>query len=79
MKSKEKRQACWEIKMVLFVYVKEGQTIVLNTKQARYEEKRLLSKGYIHTSTISAQVWIENLIELTDDEIIREVKELSKI
>ena len=62
-------------KTIVFVYAKDGKILVLNTYQAQIRNRKLLKKGWIHTHTLDACVFIKYLLnECEDVDLIEEIR-----
>ena len=67
-----------EIDTAAFIYYKSGKFNVLTTDDAMAQHKTLLEQGYKHTATLNLFVYFENLVNLTEKEIIKKIKKLKK-
>ena len=64
-------------KMILFIYAKDNIIMALSHKEAINEAQKLILRGYKHTATIDAAVFLQYLSESSDDEIINQIRQLS--
>lgn len=64
--------------MILFIYAKDGKIKALNNQEATIEAPKLTIKGYKHTATIDAAVFLQYLSECSDEEIIKQIRQLTK-
>lgn len=69
-----------DINKISFVYYKNGRIKVLRHDEARRENDKLLSKGWVHTKTMDVNLWIENIYNNLDrDSRLNEIYNLSRI
>ncbi len=65
---------------IVFVYAKKGKIIVLNASDANRLNKEYIEKGFKHTATLNACVYIQHLHNMSDKiDISKEIKSLSII
>lgn len=64
--------------MILYIYAKDGRIKALNNQEKTIEAPKLIITGYKHTATIDAAVFIEYLVQYTDEEIVKQIRNLSR-
>jgi hypothetical protein len=58
---------------ISFVYAKEGKAIALDFEQANEREQGLHKDGWEHTATLDATRFLNNLLSLSNKEVIKEL------
>jgi len=61
---------------IIFIYVKEGFSKVLSMGQP-VKHAELNSEGWKHTCTLNARIWVQNLLNMSDEAKIEEIKSLT--
>lgn len=63
----------------LFIYAKEKEVKVLTHSEACEEHKNLIKEGWAHTTTMNPYLFINNLLLLNNEEIIKEINILKGV
>ena len=64
---------------MIYTYAKDGKIICREYEDARYIHNEILKEGYKHTETTDPCAFLEHLHnECTDEEIIKQIRELGK-
>jgi len=64
--------------MILFIYAKDGNIKALDYDDAKWQHRSLIKQGYKHTATIDPAKFLEYIVEYTDEEIVKEIRNLSR-
>lgn len=64
---------------ILLVYYKDGVVKTLDTGSDKTEHDKMIADGWIHTATLNAGVFVEQLYnEVPDEELRNTIKSLTR-
>ena len=61
---------------IVFVYSNGDEVVVLDHQKALDQQKDLYAKGFKHTHTLNAALWMQNLVKLNDNEKLKQINDL---
>jgi len=65
---------------MVFIYLKDDFIKVLDLEQSKQEHQDLIGFGFKHISTLNSAIYLQMLLNLTDEsDILAEVKSLKTI
>lgn len=66
------------MKPMVFIYIKDGMYQCLNEEQHKQADDVLLERGWKHSATIDASLWLEALLNRNESMRFKLIEELNK-
>lgn len=63
---------------IVFVYVRDGRYLCLNTDESLGSHDGYISKGWKHSATIDASIWLESYLNRGETGRIELIEEIIK-